>query len=168
MRRMAADFQGQFMDAMREADVEEIKADVGKLAESAKVDVALQSACATSKARSPAPSRASAKTPSAGIGAEAPTCRRLTRRTAVEFGRPAAFAGSGRGEERNPSATPEPRPSARSGPGRAGAASRRDRGRDEGAGRRARGGDGEDCAAAPGDRRGNSRKIKLTFPAPRF
>jgi sec-independent protein translocase protein TatB len=38
MRRMAADFRGQFMDAIREADVEDIKADVGKLAESAKID----------------------------------------------------------------------------------------------------------------------------------
>jgi sec-independent protein translocase protein TatB len=37
MRRMAAEFRGQFMDAMREADIEDIKADVGKLAESAKI-----------------------------------------------------------------------------------------------------------------------------------
>jgi sec-independent protein translocase protein TatB len=40
MRRMAAEFQGQLMEAMREADIAEIKADVTKLAESAKVDVA--------------------------------------------------------------------------------------------------------------------------------
>ena len=38
MRRMAAEFRGQFMDAMREADIDDIKADVAKLAESAKVD----------------------------------------------------------------------------------------------------------------------------------
>ena len=38
MRRMTAEFRGQFMDAMREADIEDIKADVAKLAESAKVD----------------------------------------------------------------------------------------------------------------------------------
>ena len=38
MRRMAAEFRGQFMDAMREADIEDIKADVGKLAESAKIE----------------------------------------------------------------------------------------------------------------------------------
>jgi sec-independent protein translocase protein TatB len=38
MRRMAAEFRGQFMDAMREADIDNIKADVAKLAESAKVD----------------------------------------------------------------------------------------------------------------------------------
>ncbi|HEX3497119.1 MAG TPA: twin-arginine translocase TatA/TatE family subunit [Methylocella sp.] len=41
MRRMAAEFRGQFMDAMREADIEEIKADVAKLAESAKADAGL-------------------------------------------------------------------------------------------------------------------------------
>ncbi|HZM06933.1 MAG TPA: twin-arginine translocase TatA/TatE family subunit, partial [Methylocella sp.] len=41
MRRMAADFRGQFMDAMREADVEDIKADMGKLAESARLDTRL-------------------------------------------------------------------------------------------------------------------------------
>jgi sec-independent protein translocase protein TatB len=41
MRRMAADFRGQFMDAMREADVEDIKADMGKLADSAKLDMRL-------------------------------------------------------------------------------------------------------------------------------
>lgn len=39
MRRMAAEFQGQFMEAMREADIADIKEDVAKLAESAKVDV---------------------------------------------------------------------------------------------------------------------------------
>ena len=39
MRRLAAEFQGQFMEAMREADVADIKADVAKLADSAKLDV---------------------------------------------------------------------------------------------------------------------------------
>ena len=39
MRRLAADFQAQFMDAMREADVADIKADVAKLADSAKLDI---------------------------------------------------------------------------------------------------------------------------------
>lgn len=39
MRRLASEFQGQFMDAMREADMADIKADVTKLAESAKADV---------------------------------------------------------------------------------------------------------------------------------
>jgi sec-independent protein translocase protein TatB len=38
MRRMTAEFRSQFMDAMREADIDDIKADVAKLAESAKVD----------------------------------------------------------------------------------------------------------------------------------
>lgn len=39
MRRMAADFQGQFMEAVREADMADIKADVAKLADSARVDI---------------------------------------------------------------------------------------------------------------------------------
>jgi sec-independent protein translocase protein TatB len=38
IRRMAAEFRGQFMDAMREADIDDIKSDVARLAESAKVD----------------------------------------------------------------------------------------------------------------------------------
>jgi sec-independent protein translocase protein TatB len=39
MRRMAAEFRGQFMDAMREADIEDFKADAVKLADSAKMAV---------------------------------------------------------------------------------------------------------------------------------
>lgn len=39
MRRMAADFQGQFMEAMREADIEEIKKEVSKVGDVAKVDM---------------------------------------------------------------------------------------------------------------------------------
>ena len=39
MRRMATEFQGQFMEAVREADMADIKDDVAKLAESARVDV---------------------------------------------------------------------------------------------------------------------------------
>jgi sec-independent protein translocase protein TatB len=42
MRRMAAEFRGQFMDAMREAGVDDIKADVAKFAESAKVDSGIE------------------------------------------------------------------------------------------------------------------------------
>jgi sec-independent protein translocase protein TatB len=38
MRRMAAEFRSQFMDAMREAEIEAIKSDVAKLTESAKID----------------------------------------------------------------------------------------------------------------------------------
>ncbi|MGH6869240.1 MAG: Sec-independent protein translocase subunit TatA/TatB [Methylocella sp.] len=41
MRRMAAEFRGQFMDAMREAGVDDIRADVAKLAESAKADAGI-------------------------------------------------------------------------------------------------------------------------------
>ncbi len=43
MRRMAADFQGQFMDAMREADVADIRREAQKLADAARVDVGLDS-----------------------------------------------------------------------------------------------------------------------------
>jgi sec-independent protein translocase protein TatB len=39
MRRMAAEFRGQFMDAMREADIEDIKSDAAKLADTAKIIV---------------------------------------------------------------------------------------------------------------------------------
>jgi sec-independent protein translocase protein TatB len=39
LRRLGAEFQAQFMEAMREADAEEMKADARKLAESAKVDL---------------------------------------------------------------------------------------------------------------------------------
>jgi sec-independent protein translocase protein TatB len=39
MRRTGAEFRGQFMDAMREADMEEFKADAAKLADSAKIAV---------------------------------------------------------------------------------------------------------------------------------
>ncbi|ACK49560.1 twin-arginine translocation protein, TatB subunit [Methylocella silvestris BL2] len=38
MRRMASEFQGQFMEAMREADVADAKAEVEKLAKSAQLD----------------------------------------------------------------------------------------------------------------------------------
>jgi sec-independent protein translocase protein TatB len=40
MRRMAAEFQSQFMEAMREADMADVKAEVDKLAQSAKIDAA--------------------------------------------------------------------------------------------------------------------------------
>ena len=38
MRRMAADFQGQFMDAMRDADMADIRREAQKLAETARVE----------------------------------------------------------------------------------------------------------------------------------
>jgi len=38
MRRMAAEFRGQFMDAMREADLENVKAEAEKLAQNSKID----------------------------------------------------------------------------------------------------------------------------------
>jgi sec-independent protein translocase protein TatB len=39
LRRLGSEFQAQFMEAMREADAEDMKLDVRKLAESAKVDL---------------------------------------------------------------------------------------------------------------------------------
>jgi sec-independent protein translocase protein TatB len=39
MRRMAAEFRGQFLDAMREADIGDVKAGVEKLTESAKPEL---------------------------------------------------------------------------------------------------------------------------------
>ncbi len=44
MRRMAAEFQGQFMDAMREADFENVRKELEALNEKAKVDVAFDPA----------------------------------------------------------------------------------------------------------------------------
>lgn len=38
LRRMASDFQSQFMDAMREADLEDIRKDVASLNSAAKLD----------------------------------------------------------------------------------------------------------------------------------
>ncbi len=40
MRRMASEFQGQFMDAMREADMAELRKEAEKLTEAAKVNLA--------------------------------------------------------------------------------------------------------------------------------
>ena len=40
MRRLATEFQSQFMDAMREADMADLKAEAAKLAEQAKIDMA--------------------------------------------------------------------------------------------------------------------------------
>lgn len=39
LRRMAGEFQGQFMDAMREAELDDIKKEVSKLGDVAKVDL---------------------------------------------------------------------------------------------------------------------------------
>lgn len=39
LRRMANEFQGQFMDAMKEADLQDIKAEVAKLKDSATLDI---------------------------------------------------------------------------------------------------------------------------------
>ena len=39
MRRMAGEFQTQFMDAMKESEMEELKKDVQKIADQARVDI---------------------------------------------------------------------------------------------------------------------------------
>ena len=39
MRRMASEFQGQFMDAMREADMTDLRQEARKLADAARIDV---------------------------------------------------------------------------------------------------------------------------------
>ena len=39
LRRMAAEFQGQFMDAMKEADLADLRKEVGKLKDTASLDV---------------------------------------------------------------------------------------------------------------------------------
>ena len=44
MRRMAAEFQGQFMEAMREADLENIRNELNALNETAKVDASFDPA----------------------------------------------------------------------------------------------------------------------------
>jgi sec-independent protein translocase protein TatB len=41
MRRMAAEFRSQFMDAMREAEIDDTKSDVERLAESAKAETGM-------------------------------------------------------------------------------------------------------------------------------
>jgi len=46
MRRMAAEFQGQFMEAMKEADLESVKKELTAIEESAKVDVSFDPAMA--------------------------------------------------------------------------------------------------------------------------
>jgi sec-independent protein translocase protein TatB len=46
MRRMAAEFQGQFMEAMREADLESVKKELTALDQSARIDSAFDPAMA--------------------------------------------------------------------------------------------------------------------------
>jgi sec-independent protein translocase protein TatB len=75
MRRMAAEFQGQFAEAMRESEMEDLKKNVQNIAESARVDInynpaeiadrEIREALADKPASSPASSPASAATASA-------------------------------------------------------------------------------------------------------
>lgn len=69
LRRMAAEFQGQFMDAMREADLADIKADVTKLTESAKVDTAFNPIATLETELTRAVEAAGTTTDRAGAGA---------------------------------------------------------------------------------------------------
>lgn len=49
MRRMAAEFQTQFMDAMKESEMEELKKDMQKVAEQARVDIDYNPAAETDR-----------------------------------------------------------------------------------------------------------------------
>jgi sec-independent protein translocase protein TatB len=49
MRRMAAEFQTQFMDAMKESELEELKKDMKKMADQARVDVNYDPAAETDR-----------------------------------------------------------------------------------------------------------------------
>jgi len=49
MRRMAAEFQTQFMDAMKESEMEELKKDMQKVADQAKVDINYDPAAETDR-----------------------------------------------------------------------------------------------------------------------
>jgi sec-independent protein translocase protein TatB len=81
MRRMASEFQGQFMEAVREADMADIKGDVAKLAESARVDVPFNPVAdikneITSAVDRPSPS-AALSSPPPGLAAEAASLKAL-------------------------------------------------------------------------------------------
>jgi sec-independent protein translocase protein TatB len=43
MRRMASDFQGQFMDAMKEAELDSVKKEIDSINEAAKIDTSFDS-----------------------------------------------------------------------------------------------------------------------------
>jgi sec-independent protein translocase protein TatB len=49
MRRMAGEFQTQFMDAMKESEMEELKKDMQKMADQAKVDINYDPVAETNK-----------------------------------------------------------------------------------------------------------------------
>lgn len=72
MRRMAGEFQGQFMDAMREAELDDIRKEVNKLGEAAKaattLDVgALDPAAELRKAAEGGPAASTVETPGAPL-----------------------------------------------------------------------------------------------------
>ncbi|MDB5571581.1 MAG: tatB [Hyphomicrobiales bacterium] len=49
MRRMASEFQSQFMDAMKESEMEDLKKDMQKMADSARIDVNYDPVSATNR-----------------------------------------------------------------------------------------------------------------------
>jgi sec-independent protein translocase protein TatB len=64
MRRMANEFQGQFMDAMREAELDDIRKEVAKISDSAKIDLpSVDPAAELRKAAEGAPAAAPASAP---------------------------------------------------------------------------------------------------------
>lgn len=62
MKRMASEFQGQFMDAMREADMADLRKEAQKLSEATRIDVGMNSVLEPDQQMrpiSPLPSRGS-------------------------------------------------------------------------------------------------------------
>lgn len=68
MRRMAAEFQGQFMDAMREADIDSVRKELETLNEKAKVEADLDSVRKELEAINDKAKREAALDPAAAIG----------------------------------------------------------------------------------------------------
>ncbi len=56
MRRMASDFQGQFMDAMKEAELDSVKKEIEQIHEAAKADTHFDPASLMSDHRAETPS----------------------------------------------------------------------------------------------------------------
>ena len=72
MRRMASEFQGQFMDAMREADMEDLRKEARKLAESTKLEMGLADVDAHNRSLMQAIDRSGARSDPAPLEHETP------------------------------------------------------------------------------------------------
>ena len=76
MRRMAAEFQGQFAEAMRQSEMEELKKSVEKVADSARVDINYDPVAVTNReiraAIEDQPSHSNAATADAAAQSDAP------------------------------------------------------------------------------------------------